>query len=601
MPARAARARGADRRRSGSTARLERLLRQQESLRAVIESISSELELRPLLTRIVRHACDLIGADNGTIGLVDHERNVVRTEAAYHMPPDEIGAEMPPGVGIAGTVLLAGRPVVLRRYGDLPHPTQRGMLENAVIGMPIVWHGRMIGFFGIGTDGSAAPSRRRKRRFTPDDVDTLALFARHAAVAIENARRYTWEQQRTERLARIARVGQIITSDLRLDDVLQSAADAIHELLGYQNIAIPLVEPQCPDTLVLTTVGGHYKRFVRGQYRIPLSEGIMGAAARERQVVLCNDVENDPRYLPTPGSTEIRAELAVPILIGTRVLGVLNVESDEALTNEDAASLQIIADQLAVAIENARLYATAQHAAVLEERQRLARELHDSVTQLLFSMRLIAQSLGPAWRRDPGEGERRVGRLLELSQEALAEMRALLRELRPSPRPGSEPEPEPGAAEEREGGIARVRRHGLVAALRDHVAAVERDNRAGGPSVALVVPRYAPQPTPCEEALFRIAQEALTNAIKHARARHAEVRLETDGAATRLLVADDGVGFATAGDGPSAGRQDGESGGFGLLTMHERAAQCGGAMRVVSAPGRGTRVEVAVPHRGGAP
>src|ERR1051326_216830 len=129
----------------------QEIARQQESLRSVIESISSELELRPLLTRIVFHACELLGADNGTIGLVDEVRNVVRTEAAWRMPPDELGREMPPGIGLAGEVLLTGRPVVMQRYGDVPHPIQHELKANAVIGVPIVWRDRMIGFFGLGS------------------------------------------------------------------------------------------------------------------------------------------------------------------------------------------------------------------------------------------------------------------------------------------------------------------------------------------------------------------------------------------------------------------------------------------------------------------
>ncbi len=120
-------------------ANLEHLLRQQESLRQVIESISSELELRPLLTRIIRYASELIGADNGTIGLVDEQRQIVRTEAAYHMPEGEIGAEMPPGVGLAGQVFLAQQPVILSRYSDVEQPTLPGLDEYAVIGLPILW------------------------------------------------------------------------------------------------------------------------------------------------------------------------------------------------------------------------------------------------------------------------------------------------------------------------------------------------------------------------------------------------------------------------------------------------------------------------------
>ncbi|HYN87951.1 MAG TPA: GAF domain-containing sensor histidine kinase [Ardenticatenaceae bacterium] len=331
-----------------ATADPRTLLRKQESLREVIESISGELELRPLLTRIVVHACQLLGADNGTIGLVDERHNLVRTEAAYQMPLDELGAEIPSGVGLFGRVLVTQQPLILNRYGDVERPTQLGLLEHAVIGVPIFWRDQIIGVFGL---GSAPP-----RLFTEHDVEVLSLFARHAAIAIANARRYEWEQRRTERLQLIARIGRIITADLLLDELLQRAADAIHELLGYPNIAIPVIDPEEPDVLLLRTVGGHYRGVVRGEYRIPVGDGIMGAAARTREVQLVNEVEADPRYIPTPGAVGITAELAVPILLGNRVLGVLNVESGDRFTDEDAAGLQIVADQLGVAIDNARRY-----------------------------------------------------------------------------------------------------------------------------------------------------------------------------------------------------------------------------------------------------
>jgi len=733
-------------------AKLEQLLRQQESLREVIESISSELELRPLLTRIVRHACQLLDADNGTIGLVDEQRNLIRTEAAYRMPPDELGAEMPPGVGLAGQVLLHRKPVILNRYGEVERPLQMGMLENAVIGMPIFWADRLIGFFGL---GSPPP-----RRFTEHDVEVLSLFAKHAAIAIENARRYGWEQRRTERLALIARVGQIITANLQLDELLQQAADAIHELLGYANVAIPLVEPEDPETLVLRTTGGSYREIIQREYRLPISSGIMGAAARERRVQLVNDVASDPRHIPTPGAVGIRAELAVPILLGDRVLGVLNVESGGHFTEEDAASLQIIADQLAVAIENARLFASTQRTleetqllyetshlistamgiddvvaayleqvavrgryactvalyefneegarqavivhgrwtptegicreeirlpytldaldplldagqtvlirdvhtdprvsgelraiqrrsgrpalamipliarsvriglvvlsdskvhdwheaelrpyqvtaaqlgiaidsrrqqqllfergrqiAVLEERQRLARDLHDSVTQLVFSMTLIAQSIGPAWRRDPSEGERRIGRLLEISRSALAEMRALLAELRPAT-PSAPSAPSTG-------GIGRVRQKGLPQALREHTANVARD----GLKIDLHTDGYVPQSPDHEEALYRITQEALNNIVKHARARRVEIRLHSARNGVKLSIKDNGRGFSAT---PNTEHRtpNTEQGGLGLNTMRERAEALGGTFHITSRPGRGTTVSVTLP------
>ncbi|MGH7506505.1 MAG: GAF domain-containing protein [Longimicrobiales bacterium] len=550
----------------------------QESLRGFIESISSELQLRPLLTLILRHACELIGADNGTIGLYDEARGVVRTEAVYRMPSGELGAEMSPGIGLAGQVLLRQGPVVMERYGDVPNPTQPSFVENAVIGMPISWHGRLIGFFGIGSSPRRGGEDREpdRRSFTDEDVATLGVFARHAAIAIDNARRYAWEQQRTERLKLIARIGQIITADLRLDELLASAADAIHELLGYPNVAIPLILPDDPETLVLNTVGGHYRAIVKGEYRIPVQQGIMGAAARERRAVLVNDVASDPRHIPTPGATGIRAELAVPILLGERVLGVLNVESGDPLTDEDAASLQIIADQLAVAIENARLYRRGQQLAVVEERHRLARDLHDSVTQHMFGMVMIAESLVRAFSRSAAEGERRVNRLLELSRTALAEMRALLAELRPA---GA---PLPVSALGVVAGVVRVRRDGLVAALEEHIARTSMDELP----IALEAADYAAQRPALEEELYRIAQEALNNVLKHACARRVMIRLVSRGGVVRLNVQDDGIGFD-----PASVR----SGGLGLTSMRERAEQLSGTIAIDTVPGAGTLLEVSVP------
>lgn len=564
---------------------LARLFARQETLLTFIESISGELELRPLLTRILRAACELIGADHGTIGLVDEKRNVVRTEAIYNMPQDELGAEMGPGIGIAGRVLVTGEPIVLDRYGDVQTPSRRDSMENPVIGMPISWHGRMIGFFGIGVHADAVKARSESlQQFTSKDLDSLAVFARHAAIAITNARRYEWEQQRTERLRLIARIGRIITTSLRLPELLQAAADAIHELLGYANIAIPLLEPGDPDVLVITTTGGEYRHLIQDEYRVPVTEGIMGAAVTSGEVLLVNDVGSDPRHVPTPGAEGIRAELAVPIRLGDRVLGVLNVESPDTFSEDDAASLQIVADQLAVGIENARLYERGQRLAVLEERQRLARDLHDSVTQQIFAMKLIAESLGPAWRRDPEEAARRCGRLKDLTHTALGEMRALVAELRPD-----EPVPATAATS----GIGLLRQKGLVAAVRQYAAEIT----TGTPSIDVESETYQPQPREAEEALFRIAQEAMSNAVRHSGAGRIDVHLSANASAVRLSVRDDGSGFDPYGAAGRTARDADGSGGFGLTTMRERANALGGVLDVRSSAGRGTVIEATIPQR----
>lgn len=551
-----------------NTGQLRRLFRQQQNVRAVVETISGELELQPLLESILHHACQLIGAEHGTIGLVDPALDLVRTAACYRMPPGEAAAETPRGVGLAGVVLERGTPVVLERYGDLPHPTQPDFAGHSVIGMPIEWNGRMIGFLGIGTG---------RARLGADEVETLALFARPAAIAIVNAWRYEGERRRGERMALVARVARLVTADLRLEELLQRAADAIHELLGFPDLAIPLVDPDHPEVLVLRVKGGHSKQRSPGEYRIPLGHGIMGEAARTRASIMANDAGR-------------RAELAAPILLGDRVLGVVNVERDEPFDAEDAAIVGIIADQLAVAIENARLYASAQQVAVLEERQRLARELHDAVTQHLSSLTLIAQTLAPSFARDREEGESRARRLVELSQAALDEMRVLLAELRPdgARRAGTRAADAPAGSAR-----ARLRHHGLAQAL----ALLAGDVSSDALPVAVELEPYLPRTLPEEEALYRIAQEALRNVVKHARASTARLRLATEGAATVLTVSDDGAGFTSSVE--STGEHAVQLGGLGLLTMRERATAIGGTIRIDSSPAEGTTVEVVVAHAAG--
>lgn len=171
----------------------------QDHLREMIEVISGELELRPLLTTIVQKACELLHADRGSIGLVQPQDNAVRIEAVYKMPEGELGSISHPGQGLAGKVYRDRAPVLIDRYGDLDNPLLGGMDEDIVVGMPIMWRGDMIGTFGIG----AAPPKR----FGDNDMRTLEVFARHAAIAINNARSYEREKnyaasKERQRLAR---------------------------------------------------------------------------------------------------------------------------------------------------------------------------------------------------------------------------------------------------------------------------------------------------------------------------------------------------------------------------------------------------------------
>jgi signal transduction histidine kinase len=324
----------------------------------VDETTSGELGLEPLLTHIVESAAQLIGAGHGSIGLVCETTAgpVVRTVAVYNMPDQELGAETPLGVGLAGQVLYERRPLWFHRYGDLQQPLLPEFADHTVIGMPIWWDGQMIGFLGIG----AAPPYH----LDPQAIATLELFARHASSAIVNARLLEAERRRGRRIAIINRISRLITSTLSLNAIFQTAVEAICEQFSFAYVAAGVVDNDDPEMLVLLAHTGIFVDRVPTGYRQSIHAGIIGEVARSRSRILINNTHNDSRYLALLGD-EICAELAMPIVVGERFLGVLNIESRQLISEEDAEGLAIIADQLAIAMDNARLFASTQQ--TLEE------------------------------------------------------------------------------------------------------------------------------------------------------------------------------------------------------------------------------------------
>ena len=533
---------------------------QLDLLSQMIEDISGELALDPLLARIVERACHLIGADNGAIGLYVPERDLIRTVASYNIPAGQLQTWMPRGHGLTGRVLELDAPVRCR-YGELPHPSRDDAAPMHAIGMPIRNRGRLVGVFGIGSF-AAEP-------LGDDAVALLDLFARHAAIAIDNANRYAGEQRRAARFALIARVAGIIASAPGLDSLLQRAADAIHELLEYQNVDIPLIDPDAPDMLVIGVRGGGYKRRIRRVDRLSIDHGIMGAAARERRTQLVNDVRYDPRYVLPPNVRTPLTEMAVPILQGERVLGVLNVEGDAAFDELDRVSLEIIAEHLGMAIVNARLFQGNRQLAVLEERQRLARDLHDNVTQIVSSMSLLTQSLQGAWQRDPAEASRRVERLGELARLACAELREMLHELAPPAMASATtatPAVPPQSLPER---LTQL----LQAMVPPHIKfSLETD---GLPLRAATH----------DDAIVRICQEAVSNAVRHAAPARIRVAFDVDGRGNlRLSVDDDGSGM------PARVRR-----GMGLDNMHQRLRELDGTLQIRRRKPHGTVIVARLP------
>jgi signal transduction histidine kinase len=277
------------------------------------------------------------------------------------------------------------------------------------------------------------------------------------------------------------------------------------------------------------------------------------------------DTRTDPRVTRRFTEPEgICSFMHVPIKIGGQVFGVFNVNyaKPRAFSDGELRLCLALAQRAALAIENARLYEQARQVATLEERQRLARELHDSVTQALYGVTLYAEAAARLLSSgEVGLAADHLRELRDTAQEALREMRLLIFELRPPV----------------------LRTQGLAAALQARLEAVE--GRAGL-ETEFKVEGEGRLPLEIEEELYRIAQEALNNALKHAQAHSISVSLRRDQRTVILEIADDGIGFD-----PTNAQGHG---GLGLRGMEERAAQLGGRLTVRSRPGEGTTIRVEV-------
>ncbi len=466
------------------------------------------------------------------------------------------------------TRLWATHPTEALMLGDVEaepgmDPNIRAFLKAlghaALVIIPLYGGGRWAGNIGIGW--------HRPREFTPTDRSICealirtagaVVSSRRAFLAAQTARRET--EQRARELETVAKVSAAATTLLSVTRLLNTVTSLTRTNFNLTHAHVFLLSDDGRSLVLASEPDGDDSTLAPDMpIVIRSSNCVVAAAARTRQGVIYD--ERTP--ICNPVLLETRSELTVPMIVGDTLIGVLDLHSDQPsrFSESDMRVMGTLADQVAVAVQNARLYARAQELAVLEERNRLARELHDSVSQALYGIALGTRTARELLDRDPKKVAEPLDYVLSLAEAGLTEMRALIFELRPE----------------------SLKNEGLIAALMKQAASLQARH---GIQVQTELCDEPDVPMDIKEAFYHIAREAMHNTVKHARASRVIVCLDANDQSLILNVSDNGVGFDTGGSFP---------GHLGLQSMRERAIRLGGALEVESTTGLGTHIRVVVP------
>ncbi|KQX13443.1 diguanylate cyclase [Streptomyces sp. Root431] len=371
-------------------------------------------------------------------------------------------------------------------------------------------------------------------------------------------------------LAAVSTALLAMSRHLEVRDVLKTIVASARELLDAEYAALGV--PDDHGGFAQFVVDGVSDEQWKAIGPLPRQHGILAAMLHKAEPERLADVREDPRFEGWPAAhPEMSDFLGLPVRDGDEILGALFLANKRCpketgscgFTAEDEELLSILAQHAAIALTNARLYERSRELTIAEERSRLAHELHDAVSQKLFSLRLTAQAAAALVDRDPARAKDELHQVAVLAAEAADELRAAVVELRP----------------------AALDEDGLVHTLRTQIQVMDRAHAA---RVTFESPGIRALPAAQEEAVLRVAQEALHNALRHAEAELVTVTLARSGQGARLTVTDDGKGFD-----PRTVRRAGRH--LGLVSMRDRAGGVGGALTVTSAPGEGTTIDMEVP------
>jgi signal transduction histidine kinase len=522
-------------------------------------ALTSELSLDGVLDRLVRAAAELTGARYAALGVVDAEGVALEQFVTHGLTLEErvaIGA-LPTGRGILGVLIRDPRPLRLRdlmndpRAAGFPpgHPPMHSFL-----GVPVLLRGVAYGRLYL-------TEKEGDGDFTDEDVEVVTLLAAQAAVAIENARLYEQATRWSRQLESLNEIAAALAGEDDLERQLSLVVTRLRELVDARVVLLALLRPD--GTLRVEAAGGaEVVGMVLTEHT--KTSRVLARRASERVDDVTADPEVDQEIAASLGA---RAQVAAPLVVGDRALGVVlaidRVGADPRFDDDDLRLVESFARRAAVAVDLSQRVARDALRRAIEaqeaERRRLARELHDETGQALTSMLLGLAAVERA--DDENELRRGLGELRELVVATLQDVRRLAVELRPK----------------------ALDDFGLVPALRRLGQSISETGELDVQVEALLGDRrLVPE---AETAIYRFVQEALTNVIRHASARHVSVLLNRKNDAVSVVIDDDGVGFdaATA------------HSGVGLLGMRERVELLDGRLTVESTPGTGTTLILDLP------
>lgn len=365
-----------------------------------------------------------------------------------------------------------------------------------------------------------------------------------------------------DELSLVSQAVLAVSRQMPVRQVLQVIVDSARTLAGARYAALGV--PDSQGSFGEFIVSGLTEAEQRAIGPLPRQHGMLAELLRGAKAERLADITADPRFggwLPK-AHPSMEAFLGVPVLGGDEVLGIIfAANKDGGFTERDSELLTLFAAHAAIALTNARLQEASRELSAVEERARLARELHDAVSQKLFSVRAHTRAASVLVGKDPERAGAALATVSELVAEAQAELRAVIE------------------------GLAPPSLDGLVASLRRYA---DLAGRAHGVRVPVTERSVPPLDPVTEVAVYRVAQEALHNALRHSGGRRVTVSVSGSSRRVVLEVSDDGSGFD-----PSSVKEP----GLGLASMRQRAAAVGGTVRVASAHGQGTTVRLEVPVR----